>query len=118
MPRPFSRLQPAIVPCSCGSKLALHSSEPWPLVEPRRARPPQVERVGQGLHHSPRRILMFRISLAIATLAATIIAHTAPAAAQDRSGAGRAPSKPAAPTAVVNINTASAAELDALPGIG
>ncbi len=50
------------------------------------------------------------------TAIALVLALGAPAAAQD---AGRKPSTPAAaPTSIVNLNTASASALEGLPGIG
>jgi competence protein ComEA len=59
-------------------------------------------------------IRMFVVSLAIAVLASAGVG--AAAAAQQKSGP-RSASKPAS-TVVVNINSASASELEALPGIG
>lgn len=60
---------------------------------------------------------MFRMMLSLVALAALFAAHPSTAlAAQNPSS--RAAAKPAATTQVVNINTATAAELDALPGIG
>jgi len=53
--------------------------------------------------------------LGVALTAAMIAAHVVPAVAQTKSGSS---SKPAASTAIVNVNTASAAEFEALPGIG
>ena len=60
---------------------------------------------------------MLRFVLSILALA-TLVAVQAPSAAAQTKPAARATSKPAAPSAAVNINTASVAELDALPGIG
>jgi competence protein ComEA len=60
---------------------------------------------------------MFRTGLSIVALAALFAAHPSlMAAAQDRP-ASRAAAKPAT-TAVVNINTASATDIEGLPGIG
>lgn len=52
--------------------------------------------------------------LAAAALATSLALLAAPVAAQTKSGAD----KPAAAAVTVNINTASAAEFEALPGIG
>jgi competence protein ComEA len=58
---------------------------------------------------------MFRYLVSIVAFAALISAHVQPASAQ----AERAPARTAALTgAVVNLNTASAADFEALPGIG
>jgi competence protein ComEA len=58
---------------------------------------------------------MFRYLVSIVALVVLISAHVQPASAQ----AERAPARTAALTgAVVNLNTASAAEFEALPGIG
>src|SRR5690242_1736364 len=57
---------------------------------------------------------MIRSALSLVALVCTLVAAGTPVAAQPRSAA--APK--AVPGAIVNINTASAAELDALPGIG
>jgi len=58
---------------------------------------------------------MFRSLVTVAAALALLVVHTAPLAAQTR--APRAGAKPAS-TAIVNLNTASAAELQGLPGIG
>ena len=61
---------------------------------------------------------MFRTTLSLVALASLFAALPFPAVAQN-APAARATAKPAAAAAaVVNINTASAAELNALPGIG
>jgi competence protein ComEA len=60
---------------------------------------------------------MFRIALSILALASLIALQPSTAAAQTKP-ASRTAAKPATPTGVVNINSASVAELDALPGIG
>jgi len=59
---------------------------------------------------------MFRIVLSILAVVSLIALHPLTAAAQ--TAPPRAAAKPAAPAGLVNINTASVAELDALPGIG
>ena len=59
---------------------------------------------------------MVRSILVFAALVCLAAAQPAPLAAQTPSGS-RAASKPAV-TSAVNINTASASELQALPGIG
>ena len=61
---------------------------------------------------------MFRIVLSILALASLIAVHVPAAEAQTAPAPTRAAAKPAAPGGQVNINTASAADLDALPGIG
>src|SRR5205823_4106261 len=55
------------------------------------------------------------LSLLAAAVLVAAVPHTA--AAQQKSG-GRAPAKAAVPAGPVNINTASAADLESLPGIG
>lgn len=60
---------------------------------------------------------MFRMLLSIVTLSVFVIAHPGAASAAQGSSGDRAAAK-AAIGAIVNINTASAKELDALPGIG
>jgi competence protein ComEA len=61
---------------------------------------------------------MVRTGLSIACAAMLVLAHAATSAAQSKPAAPpRSAAKPAA-GAVVNINTASAAEFTALPGIG
>ena len=60
---------------------------------------------------------MFRTLLSIAALSAVVLANPGVASAAQGSSGGRAAVKPAIVTAI-NINTASAKELDALPGIG
>jgi competence protein ComEA len=59
---------------------------------------------------------MFRIVLSILALTSLIAVHVAAAEAQ--TVPAHAAAKPVAPGGQVNINTASAADLDALPGIG
>jgi competence protein ComEA len=59
---------------------------------------------------------MFRIVLSI--LAVVSMIAVAPLAAAAQGAPPRATAKPAAPSGQVNINTASVADFDALPGIG
>jgi competence protein ComEA len=55
----------------------------------------------------------------LSLLAATLLAAAAPAMAQNQpKGSGRAAAKSTGSGAIVNINSASAAELEGLPGIG
>jgi competence protein ComEA len=62
---------------------------------------------------------MFRTLLtAIALVSLAGVAHSASAAQAKPSAATRPAAKPVASGVTVNINTASVAELDALPGIG
>jgi len=61
---------------------------------------------------------MFRIALSILALVSLLAVQPSDAAAQSTKPAARTAAKPAAPSGLVNINTASVAELDALPGIG
>jgi competence protein ComEA len=60
---------------------------------------------------------MFRTVLTLAVVAVAMVASPAVVLAQDKPAASRAAAKPAS-TTPVNINTASAAELEGLPGIG
>ena len=60
---------------------------------------------------------MFRMVLSIAAAAFLLTAHTAASAAQAKPAAPTAAAKPTAGKPV-NINTATVAELNALPGIG
>ena len=60
---------------------------------------------------------MFRTALTLAIVAAAIAASPVVASAQDKPAASKAAAK-APSTAPVNINTASAAEFEGLPGIG
>ena len=60
---------------------------------------------------------MVQTLLSIVTLALFVIAHPGDASAAQASSGDRAAAKTAI-AAIVNINTASAKELDALPGIG
>ena len=60
---------------------------------------------------------MFRTALTLAIVAAAIAVSPIPVSAQDKPAASNAAAKPAS-TAPVNINTASAAEFEGLPGIG
>ena len=59
---------------------------------------------------------MHRLTFALGLLVTALLASAAPATAQDRPAAAQG--NGAAVAAPVNINTASAAELDKLPGIG
>src|SRR3954470_23187984 len=59
---------------------------------------------------------MFRTALSLVVCASLLAAFASPAAAQAKPAA-HATAKPVT-TAIVNINTASATDLDALPGIG
>jgi competence protein ComEA len=61
---------------------------------------------------------MFRTLLTAIALVSICGAVQTVHAAQGRPASTRSAAKPAAPVGPVNINTASAAELDALPGIG
>lgn len=58
---------------------------------------------------------MFRSVCSLAVLASLIVSAPSQLAAQAKPAAA---AQKTAPGAIVNINTASAAELDALPGIG
>jgi len=60
---------------------------------------------------------MFRTALTLAIVAAAIAVSPIAVSAQDKPAASKAAAKPPS-TAPVNINTASAAEFDGLPGIG
>jgi competence protein ComEA len=60
---------------------------------------------------------MFRTGLSIVALAALFAAHPSMTASAQGRPAARSAAKPAA-TAVVNINTASATDIEGLPGIG
>jgi comEA protein len=60
---------------------------------------------------------MFRTALTLAIVAAAIAVSPIAASAQDRPATSKVAAKPAS-TALVNINTASAADFEALPGIG
>jgi competence protein ComEA len=61
---------------------------------------------------------MFRIVLSILALVSLVAVQPLAVAAQTPAARARAAAKAAAPGGQVNINTASAADLDALPGIG
>ena len=60
---------------------------------------------------------MFRTALTLAIVAAAIAVSPIVVSAQDKPATSKAVAKPAS-TAPVNINTASAAEFEGLPGIG
>jgi competence protein ComEA len=60
---------------------------------------------------------MFRHSLPLAVLVSLCAVSAPPALAQTSQAPSRAATMPAA-TATVNLNTATAADLEALPGIG
>jgi competence protein ComEA len=60
---------------------------------------------------------MFRSMLALAVLSLLLGAPSSDAFADQAKSAPRAAAKPAS-TAIVNLNTASAAEFESLPGIG
>jgi competence protein ComEA len=61
---------------------------------------------------------MFRTALTLAVVAAALVASSAAVSAQDKpAAASRAAAKPASATPV-NVNTATAAQFEALPGIG
>jgi comEA protein len=71
-----------------------------------------------GVTTSLKEEQMFRMVLSIAAAACLLAVHTpAASAAQSKPATRTSAAKPAAGKPV-NINTASAAELDALPGIG
>jgi competence protein ComEA len=61
---------------------------------------------------------MFRYALSIVALASLVAAQTAAPAAQSQPAQSRAAAKPTSTAAVVNINSATASDLEALPGIG
>ena len=62
---------------------------------------------------------MFRTLLTvIALVSISGVVHPAHAAQAPPAASARSMAKPAAPVSPININTASVAELDALPGIG
>jgi competence protein ComEA len=61
---------------------------------------------------------MFRTALSLIALAALSAAHPSTIGAAQTAPAARAAARPAAIAGVVNINTASVVELDALPGVG
>ena len=60
---------------------------------------------------------MFRHALPVAVLVSLCAVSARPVPAQASQAAARAAAKPAT-TATVNLNTATAADLEALPGIG
>jgi competence protein ComEA len=61
---------------------------------------------------------MFRTLLVVIALVSLGGVHPAHAVQGKPAGSPPAAARPAAPAAMVNINTASVAELDALPGVG
>ena len=61
---------------------------------------------------------MFRHCLPAFVIASLLAAMPQPAVAQTSSRAGAKAASSAAPSTIVNINTASAGDLEALPGIG
>jgi comEA protein len=75
----------------------------------------RVTRAAQGLHLKEDR--MFRHCLSAFAIVSVLAASPLPAAAQSPSTA-RASAKGSPSTGVVNINTASANDLEGLPGIG
>ena len=60
---------------------------------------------------------MFRTAVTLAIVAAALVVSPIAVSAQDKPATSKVAAKPA-PAATVNINTASAADLEALPGIG
>jgi competence protein ComEA len=72
-------------------------------------------RSGQG-HHFHKEDSMFRTLLSLVVVSCLLCALPA-AAAQSKGSAKTAAAKPAS-TAIVNLNTATAADLEGLPGIG
>ncbi len=61
---------------------------------------------------------MFRTALSLIALGVLVAAQSYPAAAQAKTAAPAAAKPAAAAAVVVNINTAAAADLESLPGIG
>ena len=61
---------------------------------------------------------MFRTLLSIVALSTSVIASPGAAGAQTPSGSPAAKPQPSPVAAVVNINTASAKDLEVLPGVG
>jgi competence protein ComEA len=61
---------------------------------------------------------MFRAVLSIVAVASLLAALPSTAAAAQAKASARSAAKPASTTAIVNLNTASATDLEGLPGIG
>jgi competence protein ComEA len=61
---------------------------------------------------------MFRHALPVAVLVSLCAVSARPVSVEASQAAAHAAAKPAAATATVNLNTATASDLEALPGIG